>query len=340
MRSALEALYRFISEWDFTNVNSAVFLRAEHHPELLKLLPNDSHLEQTFYPATRSLRSDRELIIENQLHSEIDLSLVLGTKNKLENLCNFARAYTFTKTDGNILFSLENQLGGDGFFKQLKKIIPEIQSEGLRRSRVVHLKKSDRLTESTLKEWLELEWTTVKEQPELIAHCSSFSATKVDPGSKLLLDSLPEPLSGRGADFGAGYGFLSYELLKKSTTIEAIYLIDTELYSLNAAKKNLQSFTNRVELNYLWHDLSETPQISNLDWIISNPPFHDTIKQQPELLNRFFDSALASLKIGGRFYFVAPTHLKISNRLPSKFGNYQRLAQHGMYEVVQVEKQR
>ena len=343
MRPALEALCRILP--DFTSKSfagkhpeSAIFLRAEYHPALFNGLPEATKLEQTFKPLAALLPTTESSPIDSKTQSEVDLCLVLGGRNKQENLWNFARAYQHTKARGAVVLALENNLGGEGLSKKIREVFPDLQSEGLSRSRVMFLHKKDQAMPAQILEWLNLRLYQLDTPKGLVSHCASFSALKADQGSVLLTKSLPDSLSGSGADFGSGWGLLSHYILSKPNQIKTLHLVDAELYSLDAARENLAEFAQTINLNYHWHDLTRPLEVQQLDWIISNPPFHDTTGQRSELIDKFFVTAATTLKKGGTLFYVAPKHLKTYTRIPATLGNARQLDESGMYEVVQLAR--
>ena len=89
-----------------------------------------------------------------------------------------------------------------------------------------------------------------------------FAWDRIDPASQLLAEHLPSDLRGRAADLGAGYGYLSDELLKRCPGIASLDLYEAEARALALARRNLADAAARLQLRYLWQDvtagLSET----------------------------------------------------------------------------------
>jgi 16S rRNA (guanine1207-N2)-methyltransferase len=52
---------------------------------------------------------------------------------------------------------------------------------------------------------------------QFISRPGVFGWDKADQGSQLLLQHIPRNLSGRGADFGCGYGFLSSAIMQQKS---------------------------------------------------------------------------------------------------------------------------
>ncbi len=163
-----------------------------------------------------------------------------------------------------------------------------------------------------------------------------FGWNKIDQGSKILVENLPVNLTGIGADFGCGYGYLSYKVLKKYSEITKLYALDVDYNALSCAKRNLTQYQDNVE--YRWTDLTQTQDLKNLDWIVMNPPFHDGKKTQNDVGQNFIVHAAASLKKDGVLYMVANAHLPYEKSLNRLFSKTQKIYEEGGYKVFVSQK--
>ena len=165
-----------------------------------------------------------------------------------------------------------------------------------KKCRILNIK-SDQITESLTNQLLEFGKPKLIEGTKLLASPTGFSAKKIDKGSILLGEYLSEiNTSGLGADFGAGYGYLSYSLLKLASRPKRLSLFEADLPSLECSKKNLSEFSDQIDIKFHWADvLSEVPRES-FDWIIMNPPFHIGDKTHTGLGQKFTLAASKALK--------------------------------------------
>jgi 16S rRNA (guanine1207-N2)-methyltransferase len=132
-----------------------------------------------------------------------------------------------------------------------------------------------------------------------------FSWDRLDKASTLLIDHVKD-LKGDVADFGAGYGYLTYAALKKFPAIKSITMIEADKRALDCASKNLEG-KNAVPY---WHDaMKALPPAKMFDHIIMNPPFHTGKKTDSDLGQGFIKTAVTNLKKGGSLTLVANTHL-------------------------------
>jgi 16S rRNA (guanine1207-N2)-methyltransferase len=132
-----------------------------------------------------------------------------------------------------------------------------------------------------------------------------FSHDRVDPASKLLADNLPASIKGRAADFGAGWGYLSSEILKRADGLTALDLYEADWESLEAAKVNLAAVGGDAPVAYHWRDLLQEPVARQYDVIVMNPPFHQGRAAEPAIGQGMIRAASAALKPGGRLFMVA-----------------------------------
>ena len=151
-----------------------------------------------------------------------------------------------------------------------------------------------------------------------------FSADGVDPGSALLAGALPA-LSGEGADLGAGWGYLSASLLARAPGVTALHLIESDARALDCARANIGDARARFH----WADATQPLPGMQLDFIITNPPFHTGRAARPALGAAFIRAASAMLKPNGRLWLVANRHLPYEAALADSFRQAGEFAEGG-----------
>lgn len=160
-----------------------------------------------------------------------------------------------------------------------------------------------------------------------------FSADGIDPASALLVANLPETLAGELADFGAGWGYLSKQILGHQG-VTKLDCIDADLPALDCARLNAPD----PRANFLWKDA--TTWKGNYDAIIMNPPFHTGRKGDPDLGRAFIRNAAACLRPKGTLWMVANRHLPYEDVLGKCFAKVVELPGDGRFKLFQASRPR
>ncbi len=160
-----------------------------------------------------------------------------------------------------------------------------------------------------------------------------FSADAIDPGSALLVQALPHKLGRRLADFGAGWGYVASELLKRDG-IETIDLVEADHAALECAKANVSDPRARFH----WADATRWKPEAALDVIVMNPPFHEGRKGAPELGQLFIRNAAACLVPGGRLLMVANRHLPYEQTLAASFREVSEIGGDGRFKIFAASR--
>lgn len=160
-----------------------------------------------------------------------------------------------------------------------------------------------------------------------------FSWDRVDPGSALLVQTLT-PLAGKGADFGAGIGYLSRAALT-SPKVESLLLIDSDRRAVEAARQNITD----PRATIVWGDVrSAAIEPGSLDFVIMNPPFHDGGAEDKQLGQAFIRRAADVLRRSGTLWLVANRHLPYEKILAELFKTAPSRADIGGYKVFEARK--
>ena len=161
----------------------------------------------------------------------------------------------------------------------------------------------------------------------------TFSKTRLDPGSRLLLRSLP-PLSGRGADIGCGWGAIGISLAAENPQV-FVEMVDVNERAVDLARKNAAANGVANVAVRLSDGLAAVE--GGLDFCLTNPP----IRAGKAVVYRFFDEAAQKLRPGGRLYAVvrkqqgAPSALK---RLGEVFARARVRERESGYWILEAEK--
>lgn len=140
--------------------------------------------------------------------------------------------------------------------------------------------------------------------PGFVTRPGVFSAEKVDPGSAILAEALPERLPQRVADLGAGWGWLAAQVLGRDGVGE-LHLVEADHAALACAGRNVTDPRARFH----WADATRFRPGVPLDAVVMNPPFHSGRAADPSLGAAFIAAAAGMLAPSGRLWMVANRHL-------------------------------
>lgn len=160
-----------------------------------------------------------------------------------------------------------------------------------------------------------------------------FSWDRLDVGTNALLQVLPE-FAGVGADFGAGIGILALNVLA-SPKVTKLTLVELDHRAVEVSKRNVTDPRAQFVWGDVRHDLSA---LKDLDFIVSNPPFHEGGGEDKTLGQAFITSAAAALRKGGVLWIVANRHLPYEAILGESFAKVRLVGEGGGYKVFEARK--
>ena len=158
-----------------------------------------------------------------------------------------------------------------------------------------------------------------------------FSWDRIDPGTERLLAHVDE-LAGTGADFGCGLGILSRRALR-CADIKAITLVDIDRRAVEAARRNIDD----PRATIVQADIRTLP-LEGLNFVIMNPPFHESGSEDRRLGQTFIRRAAAALRRGGRLRMVANIDLPYEALLDELFVRVTPLGKSGGFKLFEAMK--
>ena len=161
-----------------------------------------------------------------------------------------------------------------------------------------------------------------------------FSSDALDPGSRLLIESLPE-LHGLVADLGCGWGAIGVPLALKNPGAEFI-LTDVNQRAADLARQNIIKNQAKNARAATGDGLKAFP--GPFQAVVTNPP----IRAGKQVIYGLFAEAKEKLAPEGKLYAVirkqqgAPSALKFLSEL---FGQAQVIERGGGYWVIEATKE-
>ena len=124
-----------------------------------------------------------------------------------------------------------------------------------------------------------------------------FSRGEVDTGTRLLLEALPEEMSGDILDLGCGWGVIGISIARKWPEAR-VTMADVNLRALELSRDN--AARNRAEVTCTESDGMAAFEGQTFDAVVTNPP----IRAGKQVIYKMFADAAERLKPDGALYLV------------------------------------
>jgi len=341
---ALTTLFQPLTEGllEWPAEGGALFLRARDGLGLRQAPRPGLVCEQEFKPAADALACSGLATVELEALDparRFALVLLLPPRQREEARALLAEAVARCAPGGRVLACMRNDEGARTGEDDLARIAGAVSSLSKRKCRVFWTAPLQGPADAALAQaWRELDAPRPILDGRYMSRPGVFAWDRIDPASALLAAHLPASLAGRAADLGAGYGYLTIELLARCPQVSAVDLYEAQSRALAMARANLPSA--RVPLEFFWHDVAAgLPR--RYDTIVSNPPFHAQGREdRPDIGRRFIAVAAQSLNPGGRCWLVANRHLPYEQALDEYFAEVRSVAQDGGFKVIEARSPR
>ncbi|WP_375703489.1 class I SAM-dependent methyltransferase [Bartonella sp. AD13SXNS] len=238
------------------------------------------------------------------------------------------------KPNGWIVISGNKTAGAASMMKWVKNIVPITNKLSKNHGLVFWLQVPPQIEKQNIVQLRSLPLTFGKFQTT----SGMFSHGRIDPGSAALASYMLKVISGKTADFGAGWGFLSHVALESNVKLTSLDLYEADYNALRAAKQHLKDITAPFPIHFYWHDLVHEPVTNLYDTIISNPPFHTQQTTDVSLGKHFIINAAKSLKPRGNLLLVANRHLPYETLLKDIFHTVLIHEQAHGFKIIEARK--
>lgn len=266
---------------------------------------------------------------------EFSAAFIIPFASKQASLKLIAQAIKATQTGGKIIISGDKKLGISSYYKKLSAAFDVIEKNSkahaialcITRPPVLPDEMENWIKDATAQEFdfEDKKWLTA---PGVFSHC------KVDTASQLLVQNLPD-ITGSVADLGAGWGYCSAEIAKR-TQANSIDLYENNYVAIELAKHNLADVS--IPTTYIWADLEKEPIDKAYDFVVMNPPFHTGRETRTDLGLKFIEVAHKALKRKGKLAMVANRHLPYEKAISKLFFSYEIVADQAGFKVIWANK--
>ena len=338
--NALEALLHPFAQGQLHWPAQALFLRARAGGGLTG---RSFVATQAFRPEAAGLQQRGIALLEEDAlpDAQFPLVLVLPPRQREEARALLARACAAVAPGGVVVASVSNDEGAKSREAELRQLAGSVSTLSKHHCRVFWTLPDAVMDAGLLARWQQLD------APRRIA-CDGvpgggfhtrpgvFAWDRVDAASRMLAAVLPAGLCGKVADFGAGWGYLSLQVLARCPQVVSLDLYEADGRALALARQNLAGA--RVPVGFHWHDV-ERGVDARFDAIVCNPPFHALGRgERPDIGRAFIMAAAAALKPRGSLWLVANRHLPYEDALGAGFAQVRIAAQDGGFKIVHAMK--
>ncbi len=279
------------------------------------------HATQSFFPDHARLEA-RGISVSPFLQRQVDHAVIQAHRSKAASFNLIAQTLEHTSPGALISVDGDKTDGIESILKELKRRFGGVESYSKAHGKLVWFKHPDVMPD--ISDWIDV---TYLYPNGWVTRAGVFSADGPDQGSKALASALPV-LTGKVADLGAGWGYLSGEALK-SETITELHGFEADFHATECAKHNVRD----ARAQFHWSDVLSLEE-NGFDVVISNPPFHTTRKPDTTLGSAFIHKAADMLKPKGALWMVANRNLPYEATLAARFRRFDVISQSGGFKVI------
>lgn len=167
-----------------------------------------------------------------------------------------------------------------------------------------------------------------------------FSGKQLDIGARAIIPHLPHTEEkARIVDLGCGNGVLGLTLLQQCPNAE-IYFVDESFSAVETARINVQRlFPDDVHrCHFATNNCLDGFSVSEFDWVICNPPFHQQSAITDHIAWQMFVDARKTLNQTGKLLVVGNTHLGYQHKLKRLFSKVIKLEQTKKFMILLGEQ--
>ncbi len=176
-----------------------------------------------------------------------------------------------------------------------------------------------------------------------------FSKNKLDLGTRLFLQHLPQPLEASEKniennyksiiDLGCGNGVLALKMAQRYPDA-TLSCVDESYMALASAKMTLEAnlSVEHRDIHYVEANVLSGFSENSTDLIVCNPPFHQQLVVSDSVAWQMLQQSKKVLTKGGELWLVGNRHLDYHLKLQKIFGNYKLIANNNKFVILKAFK--
>ena len=170
---------------------------------------------------------------------------------------------------------------------------------------------------------------------EFVVSPGVFSKSRVDPGTKILLEHAHIPDDGLVLDVGAGYGVIGIVIAKVNPKLK-VYMVEINKRAIELALENIKRNNVEDRVIVLHGNLYEPVKNMKFNLVISNPPYSAGMKVVESLIRGAYDILLE----GGSLQVVARKGSEsVKKLMRNVFSNVEVIGRGSGYKVFKSTRQ-
>jgi len=260
--------------------------------------------------------------------NSLEEALIYAPAGVLERKAVLAQALRALRPGGRLTALARKDRGGARIGRELTEFGCEVEETGRRHHRICLVEAPEHPV--GVDEAIDAGAPRRVAALDAVSRPGLFSWDRLDDGTALLLERLPA-LKGQGADLGCGAGLISRNLLRQADVTE-LHLIDIDRRAIFASQANI--IDGRAVFH--WCDLQNGPDLKDLDFAVTNPPFHLAGEESRALGQTFVRRAREMLRPGGVLWLVANRHLPYEDPLAGAFSHVTRVCEQNGYKIYEA----
>lgn len=300
-----------------------LLIGADAQTDLGHFDPARTQIVQRRFPDFSALQA-RGFAPVTQPEGRFDAAVVFLPRAKAEAHARIAEAVAHLAPGTSLWIDGQKTDGIDAVLKEMRKLAPVDEPQSRAHGKIFRVVLPDA-------GWLPDDWAACDLQaaPGFVTRAGVFSADGPDPASVALAAHLPEKLPTRMADLGAGWGWLSAEILKRPG-VATLHLIEADATSLDCARRNVTD----PRAQFHWADALTFKLAEPVNGVVMNPPFHLGRAADPSLGAGFIRAAAGLLTGAGRLWMVANRHLPYEAALRDSFADVAELGGDTRFKIL------